>query len=199
MNTLDLLDRDYAFTQQALLPEQQFVKDCVARGIDIKPAHLESLHRQGMVVPIYSILYVAADLLRRARIDGEKRDSATVKRTLRLVNAERDGLLGERRVGDLADPASDRYHRWSVSGSYRGLSYPSRRFLYSPYQMLGLRQMLRMCNDQDPRTLEGRSGQSRYRRSIRANLRQAGAAQRRLAILLTLLEPAYLPEVRNFG
>ena len=196
LDTLAILDWDHSFTQQSALPERDFVKFCKDRGLDIERYHLESLHRQGILVPFFSIRYVAADVVRRARLAGEVLSPSQVDSILRAVSKDRRGLIGERRIGDLADPAREPFRPWSAAGRYRATPYLRRRHLYSPFQLIGLREMLQMCPSRDPWALEGPQGRGAFWRGVKAHLRETGRERRQLAILLSLLEAAYLPEAR---
>lgn len=53
-----------------------------------------------------------------------------------------------------------------------------------------------MCPGRDPRQLEGRAGRRAILRITKGHLREVGGRSRALAVLLTMLEAAYLPEVR---
>lgn len=178
-----------------MLPEREFADEARARGLDLDAARLESLHRQGILLPFYGIRYSASAVASRARAHGKGLSQGEMGRVLRSVSANRESLLAERCVGDLSDPALSDYRPWSIHGSYRGLEYPRRRHLYSPYQLVGLRQLLDICPNGDPVALEQRSPRSGPWASIRRQLRALGGTYRQTAVLLSLLESAYRPEV----
>jgi len=201
-STLDILDWDHALEQQDMLPERKFADEAGARGLELDAARLESLHRQRILVPFYAIRYSAAAVASRARADGTRFTQREMEQVLRSVSVSRESLLAERRVGDLSDPGLAGYRPWSIHGSNRGIEYPRRRYLYSPYQLIGLRQLLDLCPTGDPVALE-RSSRRRPWASIRRHLRALGGTHRQTAVLLSLLESAYRPEVypslRGFG
>jgi hypothetical protein len=155
MDTISILDFDHTFTQQSAVSERDFAKLCKSRGLEVDSSGVESLHRQSIVVPFFSIRYVAADVVRRAREGGERLTKGQVEAILRYVSTERRDLLGERRVGDLADAAREPYRRWSLSSTYRSTPYARRRYLYSPYQLIGIHEILQMCPRREPHELEG--------------------------------------------
>lgn len=193
-STLDLLDWDHALEQQDMLPERKFAEEARARGLELDAARLESLHRQRILVPFYAIRYSAAAVATRARADGTRFTQREMEQVLRSVSVSRESLFAERRVGDLSDPALAGYRPWSIHGSNRGIEYPRRRYLYSPYQLIGLRQLLDLCPTGDPIALE-RSPHRGQWASIRRHLRALGGTYRQTAVLLSLLESAYRPEV----
>jgi hypothetical protein len=201
-STLDILGWDHALEQQDMLPERKFADEARARGLELDAARLESLHRQGILVPFYEIRYAASAVVSRARADGRRLILQEVGQVVRSVSANRESLLAERLVGDLSDPALSHYRPWSIHGSYRGIEYPRRRHLYSSYQLVGLRQLLDLCPNGDPLALE-RSPRQGLWASIRRELRTLGSTYRQTAVLLSLLESAYRPEaypsLRGFG
>lgn len=54
---LQLLDLPLAFTQNALLSPDDFVKQAGDRGVQIKPEHLLELHRRRALVPLLRIVH----------------------------------------------------------------------------------------------------------------------------------------------
>lgn len=194
-STLDLLDEPRAFSQLSPLPADQFERAARDRGFPLDRGALARLHRDGVLVPLFGIEYDALALIRRSRLRGETPTDAEIESAMFQINNDPHGLALERRGGDLFDPALRRFESWTRVRTFRARKYLARRYLYSPYQLLGIR----LLREAFPR------GYPSPRRLRDFQVPWAVAQQarfRRLALLLTALEapfrPAVVPRLAGF-
>jgi hypothetical protein len=185
LRTLDVLLDDHVFGQQPALTADRFRREAELRGIKL-PADVDRLSRDGVLLPFFGIKYDAADLISRANDAGTTIDADEVKAALQFTNTDGHGLLRELAVGDLFDPAETPEPTWSETRTYEGLEYSTRRYLYSPYQLLGIRDISSTFG-------------SRYRPSEPGStdlVRWATTGQlwwRNVAAVLSALEAAFRP------
>jgi hypothetical protein len=187
-STLGLLDEPHAFSQMSPLTTDQFERAAADRGFPFGNGVLAQLHRDRVLVPLLGIDYDARALIRRSRLRGEAVTDGDVERAMFQVNSSGEGLRLERGVGDLFDPAERGYEPWTTTKTYRGKRYMTRRYLYSPYQLLGIR----LLRDAFPR---GYPPPRRLRALVVPWAAAPQAHLRQLATLLSALEAAYRPAV----
>lgn len=185
--TLSALIDDHVFSQQHALTGEQFKRNVELRGLYL-PAPLEDLGRDDVLLPFYGIRYDADALIRRSAQAGTEISSDDIKRALEFTNTEGRGLLRELGVGDLFDPAMSPNSSWTETRVYDGLKYRTRRSVYSPYQLLGARELARSFR------LGYRPNDSGW-----VELRDwAGRSQawwRDVAVVLSALEAAFRPAI----
>lgn len=135
---LDALDRPLFASQQPILTAQQFCRASEDRGVTIDEGALEVLHRAAILVPAFALVYEPA----RVRAAFPDTETLAIRRFLDWVPTEGEELRERRHAGLLVDGASVpwapyRLHR----GTYAGHAYERHRYLYSPYQLLQLRNL----------------------------------------------------------
>ena len=216
--TTDLLDFEFVFSQQVPLTVDKFVRAFRERVLEDRAQlrgweQLEELHRVGALVPLFRFPKNTRYLLRRAR---EEKQPAT-SMYLGLNTHFTMGLTGDEQVGTLTDPKTETYKSWySFIRSYdKTYLHSSRRddqektgkfwassFLFSPYQLLlipKLRTLIPHMRRQRRRTSQ--SYNYRYRLNLKekqqAKVQQWANENRELAMILTALEPRYLPRLRG--
>lgn len=186
--TLGLVDEPHAFTQLSLLTSDEFERAAAERGFEFGPGVLATLHRDNVLVPFFGIRYDARALIRRARRRGDSVTDTDVERAMFQVNRSDRGLELEREVGDLFDPAVEPYRPWTRTQTFAGRRYPTRRYLYSPYQLIGIRWLRHA-------TARGYPPPSRLRPLFLPWVVAKLAHVRNLAVLLSAIEASYRPAV----
>jgi hypothetical protein len=187
LRTLDVLLDEHVFGQQQALTEDRFRREAEMRGVKLPP-DLDRLSRDGILIPFFGIKYDADDLIGRTKGAGGTISADEVKAALHFTNTDGRGLSRELAVGDLFDPAENPEPIWSETRTYDGLEYSTRRYLYSPYQILGARDISSAFG-------------SRYRPTKPTStdvMRWAASGQlwwRNLAGVLSVLEAAFRPAV----
>ena len=185
-----LLELPLAFTQNAFLSPEEFVKRAGERGVDLRQEHLLELHRRRALVPLLRIMQRPA----RPAIEvpvaaGAAGGYGQYRSAIALVVAAAPH-------GMLMDPGTAPYHRWDgglpLPAHGRTHRYPS--VFYSPYQLLALRPLKGLLGEMPAsRTADGHITLNL------APLTQDEVAAldgcRRLAILLSGLDMHYLPRI----
>jgi hypothetical protein len=122
------------FTQDGLLGTGDFLKQAKERGIDLSLDGLRSLHRGGLLAPLYRVDDNAVEEL---RIDVEPTSGMNVRvwtidaaRTGRLRDSAQEGYSEEWPFERPAGVVNDDHHYW-----WNG-------YAYSPWQLLDLRHIL---------------------------------------------------------
>jgi hypothetical protein len=174
----------HVFGQQRALTARRFTQEAKHRSIDLR-FDLQRLLDSEILLPLFGIRYDAYELLGRHSGASEPLTPDQVKAALNFTNTDGRGLLSERDVGDLFDPAVDRAIPMTETKSYEGMQYAAVQYLYSPYQILGARDLPRFLPKSDSET-------------ERISLDWSRASQRwwrNLSIILSTLEAAFRPAV----
>jgi hypothetical protein len=175
-SSLDFASWPYVFSQRSPLSPNGFIDAARERGVELDNAQLEAFHRAGLLVPIYETH------------DGEPR-------------WERSAGQGHQDLQDLMaadqvwEPAASGFRSWTAL--YRRTPYGRefrRVFSYSPYQLLGLREIVRFQHWLRP---SPRPGGAKHHSVMvpRWWPSPMPAVSPALVGLLTRLEPVFLPRI----
>lgn len=187
-STERLLEDELAFVQRQPIAAPGFIDLTATLGLAVSHEGLESLHRQGILVPLYVLDRSPEILRRRAGLRGIRAadiDVAAAVSYPRLLRKQT--LLEEQSVGALTDAATVPFALWRLKARLNEVSYQRRAFIYSPYQVLALWRILNWCPGKDPIVLERRARRGEWWRYWQDNARSAGLENRRLAVLLSRL------------
>lgn len=183
--TVSAARQPWAFTQQPPLSTAEFCREAKKRGVVIDVPTLRELYRVGLMAPFLEV--------------RQRRPPATPVPQPAVLDEPlaRGTLLNELRAardsGRLVDPGTApfrsrlRFEARPTDGRHwwNGL-------LYSPYQLLGLHQLRSVLSSR------GRSTRAREATRLRQPSQAAldvAERDRRLAIVLTVLEAMYLPKL----
>jgi hypothetical protein len=187
---LRLLELPLAFTQNALLSPDDFVKRAGERGVNLRTEHLVELHRRRALVPLFRIVQRPPRLAVEVPVAaGAAGGYGQYRSAIALV-------VAAAAHGMLIDPGTAPYRRWDgglplpAHGGVR--RYPS--VFYSPYQLLALRPLQGLLREMSA----GRAADGRIALNLAPLTEDEVAALdgcRRLAILLSGLDMHYLPRI----
>jgi hypothetical protein len=187
---LQLLDLPLAFTQNALLSPDDFVKQAGERGVQLKPAYLLELHRRRALVPLLRIVQRPPRTPTAVPVAASAVDGYTEYRT------PLDLVITAAQAGHLIDPGLQPFRRWDgglpLLSHGRIHRYPS--VFYSPYQLLALQQIEQLVQ----KMTVMRATDGRVTCTLDPLTRDEVVALdgcRRLAILLNALDMHYLPRI----
>lgn len=141
---LDVLALPLAFSQNTLLSRDDFVKRAKERGVQIRVEHLIELHRKKALVPILGILR------RRSRTRNAIPVWSGAANRYNQFRSSIALVVGAASGGLLVDPNVQRFGPWTdgfelpIGGGHKS-RYPS--VFYSPYQLLALRTVDRLCQE----------------------------------------------------
>jgi hypothetical protein len=172
LTLLDLPTLEYAFSQQALLTADQFVKEATRRGHPITLGHLEAYHRTGVLIPVFR-----------------------AKRMPWPVNHGQghSGLLPMHGAGLLVDPRSEPFRPWSRYFELGRHWTWSSRWVYSPYQLLALHRIDRLMTLGKPRFAKWAG--AHYPWATRVG--SGEIVEPLLIVALTSVERRYLPALQQ--
>jgi len=179
-----VLEDGWVFSQLAPLTTEEFVRAAAGRGYDLKAQHLGVLARSGLLVPALAI------------VDGPAR-SPVVRTNAQLLGSSttRRSLDEAAAQGRIIDPAlSPLPVDQSFEPRKRVDSTPSRwnGLLYSPWQVLGLASL---------RSFFTRDGKPIHQEWAGLPPQPVGdptaARDHQTALVLTAIEPRYLPELNE--
>ncbi|MHB8399298.1 MAG: hypothetical protein ACYDCI_10255 [Candidatus Limnocylindrales bacterium] len=196
LSTTRLLEFELAFSQVPPVAPAGFMDLAASLALPLSIAGLESLHRQGILLPLFTVDRPPQALREWANQRGAKPSDIDVR-----MSVAYPGLLTHQALsaalddGRLSDSTETPFTPWRVRSHLNGVGYQRRAFIYSHYQVLAIRRIINSCPGQDPVGLERRARRSDSYRSIQEHLRTVGSENRRLTALLTALEPAYLPDI----
>ncbi len=187
---LRLLELPLAFTQNAFLSPEDFVKRAGERGVNLRKEHLLELHRRRALVPLFRVVQrpprLAIDVPVAAGAAGgygQYRSAIAL-----VVAAAAHGML--------IDPGTAPYRRWDgglpLPAHGGGHRYPS--VFYSPYQLLALRPLQGLLREMSA----SRAADGRIILDLALLTEDEVTALdgcRRLAILLSGLDMHYLPRI----
>lgn len=190
VGSLRLLELPLAFTQNALLSPEDFVKRAGERGVNLRKEHLLELHRRRALVPLFRVMQrpprLAIDVPVAAGAAGgygQYRSAIAL-----VVAAAAHGML--------IDPGTAPYRRWdgglplpAHGGVHR---YPS--VFYSPYQLLALRPLQGLLREMSA----SKAADGKIILDLALLTEDEVTALdgcRRLAILLSGLDMHYLPRI----
>lgn len=135
---LDLLDRDYAFSQRGLLRDDAFVAAAKHRGLQLTNQRLERLHEVDLLHPLFTVRRDEAGL-QQAAAAGEPFLWELANQSF----TDRASLLLEAKEGRLSDgvehPYAARANRESSVGE---VTFDQHWHLYSPWQLLDVPELL---------------------------------------------------------
>ncbi len=197
VSSLALLDCELVLVQKQAMSADELARIARDMGLSVDVAGLESLHRTGIMVPIFGVDQSVAAARRGARRLStslahhfESLGGGDRYRDVRVLLAARDD-------GDVLDPAAAPYAPWSRRARLKAASVPRTAYLYAWWQLLGLQPVLGLCPGGDPALLERRARHSDGWGAMLEIARREGARFRRLCLLLAAVEPAYLPELEG--
>lgn len=188
---VSLLTLPLAFTQNALLSPEDFIKQADRRGVKIRTEHLHELHRRRALVPLLRITQRPVSSGFVVQVPASAAAGYNQYRSpIALV-------IAAAQQGYLMDPGPAPFRRWDGGLPLRTWGsrihrYPS--VFYSPYQLLALRPVRGLIDAMTcSRTASG---------DIRCTLDpltpdEASALNgcRQLAVSLSALDMRYLPEI----
>lgn len=188
---LDLLDVPLVLSQRPLLPADAFTSEARRRGAHlIHPEDLESLHRHGVLVPMFEVVRDVRWAKREAsRSPGLRWDILNQIPPLyapELRHARDEGRVQLVRARGFRSIAQRRR-------THAGASYLASDYLYSPYQLLLLPTM-----DDARRAIGQMRGTSKRAEFARSIVNAVGDAARDFewtVSILTALEPYYWPSL----
>lgn len=188
-NTLDLLGFDLALTQHHVLTCDDFIRLAREMDLEIDEGQVQALYRMGILVPFFGVDQSAAALRRQhARLSPEY---AQLVQTISAGRYEDVRLLvAASENGDVFDPASSAPRPWKQKSRFKGGRFERTAFLYTHWQILAARHALSV---KPVRDLERKAKKEPGWGAIRDAQARHGRADRRLAILLSAIEAAYLP------
>jgi hypothetical protein len=175
MNPVGLLKRPYVFTQQGLLDHEEFAREAAERGVPIEVGQLEALHAAGVLAPLFRL-----DKWYALEIPDYRRSPGRLRKLLR--------------DGQLVEVTTQPFISW---GKFRGRlgGFPAWRskFLFSPYQLLGLDSVEHLLPQMRQR------GQASWGRRYALDARYflSAGVPVDTVVTLSLLEAAYLPQIRR--
>lgn len=185
-----LLSLPLAFTQNQLLTPDEFAKRAKARGVDLRPEHLQELHRRRAVVPLLGIVQRSPKPSTVVPVAPTAADGYGNYRSpiALVVAAAAEGLS--------VDPGTTSYRAWDG-----GLPLPTggrvhrcASVFYSQYQLLALRPAEQLI-----RTMSGsRAANGKVTLSpdpLTTDEIRSLDGSRQLAILLSALDMRYLPRI----
>jgi hypothetical protein len=177
-DTTELLDTPFAFATRWLKTPREFVSYADSLGLHVNERTLERLHTGGLLQPIFGVRR-DVEAINQAILDKHPGAHAFGHQTTSWP----DQLRELHRSGRLYDPATlpEAQPRW-VDHETEGIKFRSDWFLYSAFQIIGLKQALRSRD-----LPEG----SAYRETAL----QETAAIRRTVRLLLALEPRFHSEL----
>jgi hypothetical protein len=188
-STLDLLAFDLVFTQHPVLTRDDLIGLMRDMGLGIDDGQLQSLYRMGILVPFFGVEQSAAALRRQ----GSHLDPEYAK----LVQTIPEGRYKDVRLlqasnesSDVFDPALSDPRPWNQKSRFAGRKIERTAFLYSHWQIVAARQALQIGPARD---LERQAKKKAGWAAIRDGQVQRGRTDRRLGILLSAIEAAYLP------
>lgn len=192
---LDVLDEPFVFTQRQALTVDGLIRELRKRKVGwADQGQIEAFHREGLLVPIYSVAYDPADVRSRAAADGRSLSKDDVRGFLDYITTDGFGLIEQRQLGDLRSPAADGYTPWRRQRrTFQGRPYQTQQYLYSYHHLLAVPMIERLW----PR-LQGHRG-GRWKLKLHPYevefARHEAASFARLVRPLTVLEAVYLPEI----
>ena len=189
--SLDAVEVPYAFTQLPLLTASGFLKEARERGLRLSEPALESLHRAGLLVPLYR---VRRDWRRVVGYErrGDERGAHYLAHETASTGAQVARLLRE---GRLRDPSQERFRPWrhyrrDVAGHTSSASY----FLYSWHQLHALHAMQRPLYQAVHR--RGRDESLLLvPRAVAELWHERARTARAVAIVATVLEPVHYSQI----
>ncbi|MGC1184263.1 MAG: hypothetical protein WBA31_03810 [Candidatus Dormiibacterota bacterium] len=179
-----------AFTQNDLLPPDEFVEGAGRRGVHLRTEQLMELHRRRALVPLFRIVRQGSNL------DATTTVSPAAARGYGQFGTPLSAVIEAAAQGRLVDPATRPCRPWDrglpVKVHGRLHRYPS--VYYSPYQLLGLHALKALADRMEASaTLGG---------SLRIHLDPLPLQDievldrgRRLAVLLSAIDMHYLPRI----
>ena len=184
---LDVIDVPLVFTQRHILDRRRFRDEARLRGVWFDGSALDLLDQHRIVTPLFR----ARRPLRGVRAAVRASEPHTWPRYPEWVFAgDAAGLRSDRDDGFLrSGPDSPAIPSRAFFREIEGISVQVHEALYSPYQLLDLRDAAELLL-----TLRARDRSAAGRVRVEAAQRAAARAVDR-AVLLTALEPRYYPRV----
>lgn len=189
--SLDVVEVPYAFTQLPLLTASAFLKEARERGLHLSESALESLHRAGLLVPLYR---VRRDWRRVVGYErrGDEHGARYLAHGTASTGAQVAGLLREDR---LRDPSQERFRPWrhyrrDVAGHTSSASY----FLYSWHQLHALHAMQRPLYQAVHRR-ERNGSILVVPRAVAELWHERARTARAVAIVAAVLEPVHYSQI----
>jgi hypothetical protein len=170
------------FSQRGLLHPEEFVKAAEKRGVRMSIGHLEALHRSGDLIPLYRVHQGAEAIVKAWEPDGYMVPSP---------DANRDALQHFKAQGRLL-AGEERFRPWSNHVVRKGgRSLWVSAFLYSPWQLLALREVRMLL------PAMRRIGRAAFgdRFSSRGRIFMSTRFTTPIAVILSALEPMYWPDL----
>ena len=140
--TTDLLECDLVFTQQGPLTPEEFLQQCNRRGLRSPDlwSQLEALHRAKAFFPMYRFEKNVELIVEAYRQPDPP--SLMIEVALGTLNTLSAFLAGEKQIGHLYNPRSERFRPWrKFDRKFRAGTVRTSEFLYSPYQLLLVPQL----------------------------------------------------------
>ena len=198
-SSLDLLTLQYPFSQVDLLTSEEFVKEAERRHsyamssrLHLDVAVLETLHRHGILVPLFRIDLNPGDPQRRIDISG----SLTAQHVTNTIPSELFRAADEGRVHN---PAAEPFNAWPTERRRALWPTVDSGYLYSRHQLLGLGSATAFVEALTPeRAEDGIISWHLDDADLPTDLQRASLhSWRSLAITLTALDSYYWPQVTH--
>ena len=184
LSSLVAMAQPWVFTQRSPLTTTSFIKEAKARGFDLDPAILRELHRNRLLLPI-------------ARVTARKVASPTKPTQFEppIVNTVLQTVRDALSHGHLADPSCETFQPKLRFGDRRPADPRGwwNGLIYSHYQLLLFHELRSYLQQRQYRLREERL----VPRLTTPNpfIQARATSLRRLAVVLTALEPRYLPSL----
>jgi hypothetical protein len=180
---VDLLGLDYVFGQLDLLSHEGFITAAKERGVDLEIGHLEALHRNGYLTPLFRVHLGRETIVK---------DTETGGYLLPRPRISVDGLRELRAEGRLHIPSSEAFQPWHTAYATRGrTTLWVDRYYYSHWHLLALHEVSVLLRD------VRRRGRARFGSTYRLTTQVAMSTPitEGLVIALSALEPVYYPDL----
>jgi hypothetical protein len=192
-STVELLELPYSFTRSNLVTGNKFASLAGERDVGLDNWRLESLHRLGLLVPLFRIKRPKEEI----RLAVAQRSDDRARALASWTPTRRAGLLEAVDERLLFDPADERFRsQRSFRREIDGHKFDLGVYLYSEYQLAALEVVRRVL----PWISWGRrSGSLSPRLKTSAELRTALRDEARLlrdaVIAILALDPVYYPRI----